>query len=48
MKNTVVIFAVGLVLLLSSCGEQETTAPTINSAIIEAFGTKIDPKNLPN
>ena len=50
MKNILAVFAVGLVLLLSSCGEQETetTAPVTNSAISEVFGTKIDPSNLPN
>jgi cytochrome c peroxidase len=48
MRNTLAVFAIGLVLLLSSCGEQETTAPTANSAIVEVFGTKIDPSNLPN
>ena len=48
MKNTLAVFAIGLVLLLSSCSDQETTAPISNSAIIEVFGTKIDPSNLPN
>ena len=48
MKNTLAVFAIGLILLLSSCGDQETTAPTTNSAIVEVFGTKIDPSNLPN
>ena len=50
MKNILTVFAIGLVLLLSSCGEQETetTAPVTNPAISEVFGTKIDPSNLPN
>jgi len=48
MKNTLAIYAIGLVLLLSACSEQETTAPTTKSAIAEVFGTKIDPSNLPN
>ncbi len=48
MRNTLAVFALGLVLLLSSCSDQETTAPTINSAIVEVFGSKIDPNNLPN
>jgi cytochrome c peroxidase len=48
MRNTLAVFALGLVLLLSACSEQETTAPTTNSAIVEVFGTKIDPNNLPN
>jgi cytochrome c peroxidase len=48
MRNTLAVFALGLVLLLSACSEQETTAPTANSAIVEVFGTKIDPSNLPN
>jgi cytochrome c peroxidase len=48
MKNTLAVFALGLVLLLSSCSDQETTAPTTNSAIIEVFGSKIDPNNLSN
>ncbi len=48
MRNLLAVFAIGLVLLLSSCGDQETTAPTTNSAIAEVFGTKIDPNNLPN
>ena len=48
MKNSLAVFALGLVLLMSSCSEQETTAPTINSAIVEVFGSKIDPNNLPN
>lgn len=48
MRNTLAVFAIGLVLLLSACSEQETAAPTTNSAIVEVFGTKIDPNNLPN
>jgi cytochrome c peroxidase len=50
MKNILAVFAIGLVLLLSSCGEQETetTAPVTNSAISEVFGTKINPSSLPN
>ena len=48
MRNALAVFALGLVLLLSACSEQETTAPTANSAIVEVFGTKIDPSNLPN
>jgi cytochrome c peroxidase len=50
MKNILAVFAIGLVLLLSSCGEQETetTAPVTNSAISEVFGTKINPNALPN
>ncbi len=48
MKKTLAVYAVGLVLLLSACSDQETTAPTTNSAIVEVFGTKIDPNNLPN
>ncbi len=50
MINILAVFAIGLVLLLSSCGEQETetTAPVTNPAISEVFGTKIDPSNLPN
>ena len=48
MKKTLAVYAVGLVLLLSACSDQETTAPTTNSAIVEMFGTKIDPNNLPN
>jgi cytochrome c peroxidase len=48
MRNVLAVFAIGLVLLLSSCSDQETTAPTINSVIAEVFGTKIDPSNLPN
>ena len=48
MRNALAVFALGLVLLLSACSEQETTAPTANSAIFEVFGRKIDPSNLPN
>lgn len=48
MKKTLAVYAVGLVLLLSACSDQETTGPTTNSAIVEVFGTKIDPNNLPN
>lgn len=47
MKKSPALYALGLVLLLSAC-DQETTAPVSNSAIIEAFGTKIDPNNLLN
>lgn len=47
MKKSPILYALGLVLLLGGCN-QETTAPVSNSAIIEAFGTKIDPNNLLN
>lgn len=47
MKKSPILYALGLVLLLGGCN-QETTAPVSNSAIIEAFGTKIDSNNLLN
>lgn len=48
MRNTLAVFAIGLVLLLSACSEQETTTAIPYQAIKEVFGTKIDPTNLPN
>ncbi len=48
MRNTIAIYAIGLVLLLSSCSEQDTTTPISFQAVQEVFGTKIDPANLPN
>ena len=48
MRNTISIYAIGLILLLSSCSEQDTTTPISFQAVKEVFGTKIDPANLPN
>ncbi|MFZ9236259.1 MAG: cytochrome-c peroxidase [Algoriphagus sp.] len=48
MKNTLAVFAIGLVLLLSACNDQETTTAIPYQAVKEVFGTKIDPNNLPN
>jgi cytochrome c peroxidase len=48
MKNTLAIYAIGLVLLLSACSDQETTTAIPYQAVKEVFGTKIDPSNLPN
>ena len=48
MKNTLAVFAIGLVLLLSACSDQETTTAIPYQAVKEVFGTKIDPSNLPN
>jgi cytochrome c peroxidase len=47
MNKSLAVYAIGLVLLLSAC-DQEATAPATNTAITEAFGTKIDPNNLEN
>jgi len=48
MRNTLAVFAIGLVLLLSACSDQETTTAIPYQAVKEVFGTKIDPSNLPN
>ena len=48
MRNTLADFAIGLVLLLSACSDQETTTAIPYQAVKEVFGTKIDPSNLPN
>ena len=48
MKNPLAVFAIGLVLVLSACNDQETTTAIPYQAVKEVFGTKIDPSNLPN
>ena len=44
MKNTLAIYAIGLVLLLSACSDQETTTATPYQAVKEVFGQQLQPK----
>ena len=49
MKNITLLYCVGLLGLLASCEpESETEIPVANQAILETFGTKINPNALPN
>ena len=49
MKKITLLYCIGFLGLLASCEpESETETPVANQAILETFGTKINPNALPN
>ena len=51
MKKIALLYCVGLLSLLASCEPEtdpEAETPVANQAILETFGTKINPNALPN